>query len=280
MRAWRESHDDNTLAWPDLALSEYTLTRVHISNDLVRSNFAPHDSHLSGHHSRNQRRSMGSTDGQSPPPPFRSPVKTWHNDTYPAISPTRPELSAHGKRVVITGGGTGIGRETAFAFATAGASSIFLLGGRRAHVLEKTNEAIQKQHPNVQVGYRALDIADVKAVNEAAIVIGSFDILVLNAAYSPANQKLLDADFEELGEGWTTNVIGNIHVLRALLPNRNTNASVINVSTALVSLPTEMLGGKALTTGMKIFMVKMLEVLAVEVPDCFFVSFHPGASKY
>lgn len=37
------------------------------------------------------------------------PIKTIHNTTYPAISPTRPELSTRGKNALITSGGSGIG---------------------------------------------------------------------------------------------------------------------------------------------------------------------------
>ncbi len=36
-------------------------------------------------------------------PPLPSATPTWHNDTYPAIAPSRPELSAVGKTVIITG---------------------------------------------------------------------------------------------------------------------------------------------------------------------------------
>lgn len=36
-------------------------------------------------------------------PPMPSATATWHNDTYPAISPLRPELSAKGKTIVIIG---------------------------------------------------------------------------------------------------------------------------------------------------------------------------------
>jgi hypothetical protein len=50
------------------------------------------------------------------------PTKTSHKTAYPAISPTRPELTAKGKTIVITGGGTGIGAETALYFAKAGAA--------------------------------------------------------------------------------------------------------------------------------------------------------------
>jgi hypothetical protein len=36
-------------------------------------------------------------------PPFPSPTPTWHNDTYPAIEPTKPGLSHAGETVIITG---------------------------------------------------------------------------------------------------------------------------------------------------------------------------------
>lgn len=36
-------------------------------------------------------------------PPYPSLTSTWHNDTYPSISPSRPELSVAGKTVVIAG---------------------------------------------------------------------------------------------------------------------------------------------------------------------------------
>ncbi|KAK6953565.1 hypothetical protein Daesc_005870 [Daldinia eschscholtzii] len=63
---------------------------------------------------------------------------TWHNDPYATISPQRPELSAAGKTAVVTGAGSGIGRETARAFAAAGAKHVPLLG-RTGVLLNENN---------------------------------------------------------------------------------------------------------------------------------------------
>jgi hypothetical protein len=62
---------------------------------------------------------------------FPNPFQGWHNDIYPAIDPTRPELSAKGKSVVITGGGSGIGPQIARPFAIAGAKDIGIIGRRK-----------------------------------------------------------------------------------------------------------------------------------------------------
>ena len=37
--------------------------------------------------------------------PFPSPTLKWHDKAYQSILPTRPELSAKGKNVLVVGGG-------------------------------------------------------------------------------------------------------------------------------------------------------------------------------
>ena len=212
-------------------------------------------------------------------PPFPCPTKLWYNDTYPEINPKKPELSASGKRIVVTGGGTGIGRAIAKGFATAGADSIVLLGGRREELLQQTKSIIGDEFPEVKVEPLAVDIADAAAVGNAAKAVGQWDVLVLNAAYMPAPTPVLQADLEDQAKGWTVNIQGNFHVVHYLLPARKTNAVVLAVSTGAVSFPANLLAGNALYMSAKLALSKFMEVMSAEVTDARWITFHPGVRK-
>lgn len=125
---------------------------------------------------------------------FPAPVNEWHNDTYAALNPKRPELSAKGKKIVITGGGYGIGRATAIAFAEAGAAGIAILGRKEAPLLE-TKEYIEKTY-KIPVSSHVADVTDEAAVKKAAKEIGEWHVLDMNAGYfsSPAGTLEISAD--------------------------------------------------------------------------------------
>ena len=127
--------------------------------------------------------------------PYPSYTKTWHNKPYPAISPSRPELSAAGKTIVIAGGGQGIGRSIALAFGEAGASHIALLA-RRISDLNEAQELITRAWPAVKVTVHSVDITDEKGLARAADAIGQWDVLVLNAAVLQLG-KALEGSLEE-----------------------------------------------------------------------------------
>ena len=213
-------------------------------------------------------------------PPFPCPTKVWHNAPYADIDPTKPELSASGKRIVITGGGTGIGRETARAFATAGADSIVLFGGRREELLQETKKIIEKEASTVKVTYYVADIVDLQTVHSVTKQIGKWDVLVLNAAYLPDPKPVLDANLDEIAKGWTVNILGNLQVVQHLLPHRATNAVVIAVSTGAVNLDVKMLQGNAGYMSSKFALAKLIEIMSAEIPDCRWITAHPGVGKW
>jgi NADP-dependent 3-hydroxy acid dehydrogenase YdfG len=127
--------------------------------------------------------------------PFPSPVAEWRNDTYPAIDPTRPELSAKGKKIIVTGGGAGIGKGTVEAFAQAGAASIAITG-RRLDKLTETKEYIESKY-KTPVSIYAADVTDVAAMKKAASGIGAWDVLVMNAGFLSQPNTIQDSEVNE-----------------------------------------------------------------------------------
>lgn len=92
----------------------------------------------------------------------------------------------HGRTILITGGGTGLGRSMALRFAELGAS-LFLVG-RREDPLRETVEAIRAR--GARTGYACADVRDFAAVENALAAaekefgkpFGAIDTLVNNAA--------------------------------------------------------------------------------------------------
>ncbi len=88
-----------------------------------------------------------------------------------------------GKRILVTGGGTGLGREMATRYAELGAD--LYICGRRREVVEATAREIAERH-GVRVKAEALDIRDAEAVERYIESIwqdgGPVDALLNNAA--------------------------------------------------------------------------------------------------
>jgi NAD(P)-dependent dehydrogenase (short-subunit alcohol dehydrogenase family) len=93
----------------------------------------------------------------------------------------RSDLLA-GKRILITGGGSGLGAAMAARFATLGAHLVLV--GRRTEALQTTADQLRRDH-GATVDTQACDIRDATAVEAmltAAWADGGIDVLVNNAA--------------------------------------------------------------------------------------------------
>jgi NAD(P)-dependent dehydrogenase (short-subunit alcohol dehydrogenase family) len=166
-------------------------------------------------------------------PPFPSPTQKWHTKAQPSTLPTRPELSAKGKSVIITGGGsTGIGGETARYFAAAGASRIALLGRREKPLLDNKT-FIEKQFPDVEVFTISTDVTkkrDVDAAFSQFAGKGKINVLVHAAATVGPKETVEDVDGEEYLECIQTNVAGSLWVAQAFLRHAAKDAVVIAIN--------------------------------------------------
>ncbi|KAL7815077.1 hypothetical protein V8C44DRAFT_31825 [Trichoderma aethiopicum] len=206
-------------------------------------------------------------------PPFPSATANWRNDTYAAISPERPELSASGKTVVITGAGSGIGRETAIAFAAAGAARIALLGRTEAS-LKQTAAALPS---TVSASVHVVDVTSEESLAQAAAAIGTWDVLILAAGHVAAPSTIASSSFAEFWQSFETNTKGTYASLHAFLPTANTShAAVLAVTTGTTALPSNMVPGLSAYMSSKLAQTKLIEFVAHEHPNLFAGTVHPG----
>ncbi|GLZ55394.1 SDR family oxidoreductase [Actinomycetospora sp. NBRC 106378] len=137
-------------------------------------------------------------------------------------------------RVVVTGGGSGIGRAAALAFADAGAASV-VVTGRRADRLAEVAAA----HPAVVPV--VADVATAAGADRVAEAVeaagGVVDVLVHNAGifrFTPVDG--LDADVAQ--EVLATNLLGPLLLTGRLLPTLRAGAAVVMVSSRAGHNPT------------------------------------------
>ncbi|GKT46421.1 short chain dehydrogenase citE [Colletotrichum spaethianum] len=206
-------------------------------------------------------------------PPLPSITPTWRNDTYDAISPSRPELSAAGKTVIVAGAGSGIGRETALAFASAGAARVILLG-RTVAAIAETAASLPS---SVQSDVHAVDITNEEALIKVAAAIGKWDVLILNAGYVSSPSAVAESTSDEWWQSFETNTKGTYLVTKAFLPTANpTHASLVALTTGTTALPAVALPGLSAYMASKLAQTKIIEFLAAENPNIFAATLHPG----
>jgi NAD(P)-dependent dehydrogenase (short-subunit alcohol dehydrogenase family) len=141
-----------------------------------------------------------------------------------------PAMSLEGKVALVTGGGTGIGREIARVLHAAGAKVV--ITGRRSNVLEKTVEELGEG-----VGFVCGDVgseADAEAMVESCVSqFGSCDILINNAGIVSAWGKFSDVSADAFDEVIKTNLRGTFLVSKAAIRQmikQGNGGSIVNNS--------------------------------------------------
>lgn len=131
-----------------------------------------------------------------------------HHDVYPAIDLRRSTFE--GRRVFISGASKGIGRETAIAYAKAGAAAICL--GARSDLslveqdVQEAAAAAGKKPPKVLTVN--LDVSSRRSVEAAANAVAqcceSIDVLVNNAGYHSRFETITESDPDDWWKSWET----------------------------------------------------------------------------
>jgi NAD(P)-dependent dehydrogenase (short-subunit alcohol dehydrogenase family) len=208
---------------------------------------------------------------------FPSPVKTFHDDTYPSINPTLSQLSTKGKNIVISGGGSGIGPGIARSFAKSGATSISILGRTQKSLLQ-TKEALSKGYPNTKIYTYVADITEKSTLDTTfqavKSTVGSVDVLIANAGYMPDLHSIAASNADNWWAGFEINVRGAFNLISSFVPVASKNASIINISTAVAHMPyAPGVSGYAVS---KLAGTRVFDYAAHEYPEFFVLSVHPG----
>jgi NADP-dependent 3-hydroxy acid dehydrogenase YdfG len=174
-----------------------------------------------------------------------------------------PSISFRDRVVLITGASSGIGRETALAFAAAGAKLVLV--ARRAQVLGKV--ATEARRLGAETLVAAADVSRPEAVEasfrKAVKRFGAVDIVVNNAGVMiPATvQELRTADLQRMLD---VNLIGALHVMQAAvkLMREQGRGHVVNVGSLAGRRGFSPLGGYCAT---KFALVGLTEALRTEL---------------
>lgn len=141
--------------------------------------------------------------------------------------------SLENRTVVVTGGGSGIGRGIALRMAEEGAN-VVILGRTEAALLESAS-----QHP--RISHVVADIADpqdvARALEQTTARHGTLDVLINNAGVAPVS-PFTQLDMREFDEVFQINVRGLVDLTRQALPLlQASKGNVINISTSIVDKP-------------------------------------------
>jgi uncharacterized oxidoreductase len=145
-------------------------------------------------------------------------------------------MQTTGNTMLITGGGSGIGRGLAEAFFRSG--NRVIISGRRRRALEETTAA----NPGMEsIAFDMQDAANIRScASKVAERYPAMNVLINNAGIMRAEK--LDAPEIDLADSEAiiaTNLLGPIRLTAALLPllRKQAHSTVINVSSGLAFVP-------------------------------------------
>ncbi len=157
-----------------------------------------------------------------------------------------------GKKAIITGGDSGIGKAIAIAFAREGADVLIsYLSDTETKDAEDSASYVKK------AGQKAILIkGDIrkeshckKIVQKAVKAFGQIDILVNNAAFQMARETLMEIPTEEWVKTFDTNIHPMFYLCKAAEPYMKKGSSIINTTSVNAYNPTPVLLPYAATKG-------------------------------
>lgn len=207
-----------------------------------------------------------------PRPPFREKQQPGPGLEAEMQTPPRWEAPRYhaadkllGKRALITGGDSGIGRAVAVLFAREGADVAITFLPEEREDAEITRSLIEEQ------GRRCLlfegDLCDESfcklAVEKTAGELGGLDILVSNAAHQMRKKSIEEITSAEWDRTFRTNIYAYFYLARAAVPLMKPGSAIIATSSETAALgPKELLDYSATKGAINTFTKSLAQMLA------------------
>jgi len=155
-----------------------------------------------------------------------------------------------GKKTIVTGADSGIGRAVALAFAREGADVLVAY-------LDEHDDAKVTGRLVEEAGQRAVLVAgDLSTADQCQAIVdravnefGAIDVLVNNAAYQMSHQSLEEISDAEWDYTFAVNIGAMFRLCKAALPHMGAGGSIINTSSINSDQPTPTLLPYAATKG-------------------------------
>jgi len=195
---------------------------------------------------------------KEPRPPFpnqkQQEVPGYEKDMHPKVDHGEESYRGcgrlEGRKALITGADSGIGRAVAIAFAREGADVVIAY-------LSEHEDAKETARWVEKAGRKAVlapgDIQDenhCKAlVQQAVEEMGGLDILVNNAAFQMSHETLQEISTEELDRTFKTNIYAMFWLCQAAEPHLKPGSTVINTTSINAYKPSPQLVAYATTKG-------------------------------
>jgi NAD(P)-dependent dehydrogenase (short-subunit alcohol dehydrogenase family) len=185
------------------------------------------------------------------PSGVRDPREGFPKPPFPAQQQPRPGLAARmtprpdhgelsyvgsgrlaGRKALITGGDSGIGRAAAIAYAREGADVAI------GYLPAEEEDAREVLHLIRAAGRKAVAVpGDIRSesfckqmASDAVQGLGGLDVLVNNAGYQQARNTILDITTDQLDATFRTNVYALIWIIQAALPHMPPGSTIVNTA--------------------------------------------------
>lgn len=191
---------------------------------------------------------------QPPQPEQQQSTPGKENEMQPKVDHGENSYKGSGKlqgrKAVITGGDSGIGRAVAIAFAREGADVLIAY-------LNEEEDAKETEKWVKEAGRKAVLVAgDIqqeehckKIIDTALQELGGIDILVNNAAFQMSHESLQELSAEEIDRTFRTNVFAMFYLCRFAEPHLKEGSTIINTTSINAYKPSPTLLAYASTKG-------------------------------